>query len=354
MGKEVEITIRAWTVFKVLACLVLFYALFLLRDILLIFLTAVVIASAVEAGADWFVRRGLPRILVVVLIYLVGISLLALFFYFLVPPLLSDISDLLTMLPKYIDVQSLGGQSGYVGFQTAFQNFANGVSYSELVTSISKSLTSGGSGLFKTAVTIFGGATSLLLVIVLSFYLSAQKDGVEKFLKLITPEKHEAQIIRLWKRARIMIAKWIQGQALLGIMVGLFVYLGLSLLGIRHALLLAFLSAFLELIPVFGPIFGAVPGIAIGLLDGGLGKGLIVAALYTVIQQFESNLIYPLVVKQVIGVPPLVVILALLIGYQLGGFLGVILAVPLAAIALEAVYEYTKKTVTHEKVELLS
>ncbi len=354
MGKEMEITIRAWTVFKVLACLVFFWAIFLLRDILLIFLTAVVIASAVETLANWFVRRGWPRILVVVLLYLIGIAVLAMFFYFLVPPLLSDVADFLAMLPKYIDVESLGSQSGFLGFQSAFESFANGASYSELVADISRSLTSGSSSLFQTAVAIFGGVSSLLLVIVLSFYLSAQKDGVEKFLKLISPEEHEAYIIKLWRRSQIMIARWIQGQLLLGVMVGLFVYLGLSLLGIRHALLLAFVSAFLEVIPVFGPIFAAVPGIAIGLLDGGLGKGLIVAALYTVIQQFESNLIYPLVVKQVIGVPPLVVILALLIGFQLGGFLGVILSVPIAAIALEAIYDYTKKPVPHEKVELVS
>ena len=151
-----------------------------------------------------------------------------------------------------------------------------------------------------------------------------------------------------------MIARWIQGQLLLGVGVGLFVYIGLSILGIRQALLLAFVSALFELIPVFGPIFAAIPGIALGLLDGGLGKGLIVAALYTIIQQTESNIIYPLVVKKIVGVPPLVVILALLAGFELGGFLGLVLSVPLAAIALEAIYDFTKKPASEEKVELIS
>jgi len=85
------------------------------------------------------------------------------------------------------------------------------------------------------------------------------------------------------------------------------------------------------LIPIFGPIIAMIPAIAIAFTDGGLTSAVIILGFYLIIQQFENNLIYPLVVRKVVGVPPLLVILALLIGAKLAGFLGILLSVPIAA-----------------------
>jgi len=105
-------------------------------------------------------------------------------------------------------------------------------------------------------------------------------------------------------------------------------------LGIPNALLLAFLSALLEIIPVFGPILASVPAITLGFVEGGLTMALIVAGLYLIIQQFESQLIYPLVVKKIIGLSPIIVILSLIAGFRLAGFLGMILFVPIVTVAM--------------------
>ena len=126
------------------------------------------------------------------------------------------------------------------------------------------------------------------------------------------------------------------------------------ILGVKYALLLAILAAVTELIPLFGPILAAIPAILIGFLDGGTTLGLMVLGLYVIIQQFENHLIYPLVVKKVVGVPPLMVIIALLIGAQLAGFLGIIIAVPVAAALMEFVNDIEKdkkKTMVTEKNE---
>jgi predicted PurR-regulated permease PerM len=354
MDKQVEFTVSFWTIAKILLAFISIWAIFFLRDILLILLTAVVIASAVEAVAVFLVRRGWPYILAVVLVYIVVVLLLAVFFYFIIPPLFADLTDLISTLPDYIGERFFEEGSRLGGFQSAVLGLAEGVSLTQIFTSLSSALATGSGGFFQAATMISGGVWNLFLIFILSFYLSAQKDGVEKFLRLVAPTEKEVYIIRLWKRSQLLIGRWIQGQFLLGVMVGLGVYLGLILLGVRHALLLAVLAALFELIPVFGALFAAIPGIAIGLLDGGLGKGLIVAALYTVVQQLESNVVYPLVVKKIIGVPPLVVVLSLLVGYQLGGILGIVLAVPMAAVILEAIYDYQKKPIVQEKVELIS
>lgn len=189
---------------------------------------------------------------------------------------------------------------------------------------------------------MFGGLFSFVLIIVFSFYFAVQERGIASFLRIITPPKHEKYAIDLWKRSQLKIGLWMQGQLLLALIIGVLVYLGMMILGVKYALLLALLAAVAELIPLFGPVLAAIPAVAIGFIDGGATLGFLVVGFYVIIQQFENHLIYPLVVKKVVGVPPLLVILALLVGGQLAGFLGIIIAVPLAATLMEFLNDLEK------------
>jgi predicted PurR-regulated permease PerM len=144
-------------------------------------------------------------------------------------------------------------------------------------------------------------------------------------------------VLNLWKRSQDKIGKWMQGQIVLALIVGVLLYLGLTILGVPYALLLAVIAAFFELIPIFGQIIAAVPAVLIAFGHGGVTEALLVVGLYLVVQQFESHLIYPIVVKKVVGIPPLIVIIALLVGYKLLGFLGVLISVPIAGAVQELV-----------------
>jgi predicted PurR-regulated permease PerM len=183
---------------------------------------------------------------------------------------------------------------------------------------------------------------SFILIIVLSFYFLVQEDGVAEFLRLITPLKHEKYVVDLWKRSQIKIGQWMQGQLLLGIIIAVLLYLGLMILGVKNALLLAVLAGLMEIIPVFGPILSAIPAVLMAFVGGGMTMALMVLGLYIIVQQFENHLIYPLVVKKIVGVSPVVVILALIIGYNLAGFLGVVLSVPLVSALMELVDDIEK------------
>jgi predicted PurR-regulated permease PerM len=198
-------------------------------------------------------------------------------------------------------------------------------------------------GLVKMVSLIFGGLFSFILMIVLSFYLAVQEDGVAKFLGLISPIKHEKYIVDLWKRSQTKIGYWMQGQMVLGILIAVLVYLGLMILGIKNALLLAVLAGLLEIIPVFGPILFAIPGIMTAFMDGGLALAFITTGLYIIIQQFENHLIYPLVVKKIVGVSPILVILSLIIGAKLAGFIGIILSVPIVSTIMEFVDDMERR-----------
>jgi predicted PurR-regulated permease PerM len=134
-----------------------------------------------------------------------------------------------------------------------------------------------------------------------------------------------------------------QGQILLSVIVAILVYLGLLIIGVPYALLLAVFTALAEIIPIFGSLIAGTLAVIVSFSNGGFAIATIVLGLYIVVNQFESNLIYPLIVKKIVGIPPLLVIVALIAGYTLAGFLGVLLSVPLAAVLLEFINDFDKR-----------
>src|SRR6185436_5872122 len=98
---------------------------------------------------------------------------------------------------------------------------------------------------------------------------------------------------------------------LLGALVGVLIYIGLAILGVQYALLIAILAAICELIP-FGLVLAAIPAVSFSYVNGGITLALMVAGYYVVVQQFESYVIQPLVVKKIIGIPPLIVLMSVL------------------------------------------
>ncbi|MAF59577.1 MAG: AI-2E family transporter [Candidatus Pacebacteria bacterium] len=341
-SKDVNINISVGTIITVILLVLLVSLIFFLQDLVLVVLTAVVIASAIEPATKWFVRHKFPRVAAVLVVYLLFFTVLLSFFYFFLPPILTEALNFLAAAPRYIDTfDSLNPfrDSLFLGTQTVVEGFSINEGVNEL-----RALFSNVSESFLATVNlVFGGVVSFILIIIFSFYFAMQETGIDDFLRVITPIKHQNHVLDLWKRSQFKIGRWMQGQLILAVIVGVLVYLGLTILGVKHALLLALIAALFELIPVFGPILSAIPATIIGFVDGGATIGLLVIGLYLIIQQFENHLIYPLVVTKVVGVPPLLVIIALLIGAQVAGFLGIILSVPAAAVIQEFVKDLQKE-----------
>jgi len=338
--KNLSITISAGSIITTILLLLLVALLFYLRDLVLILLTAIVIASAMEPAVKTLMRYRVPRILSVILTYLtVATAFFGLLILF-IPPILDDMAGFLTRLPETLSANNFANLApGWFPWGSV----ADSISSAQLLDSISKTLADTTGGVFTTFSAFFGGITSFILIVVFSFYFSIQETGVDDFLRLITPVRHQEYVLNLWKRSQDKIGKWMQGQLVLGVIVGILLYLGLTILGVPYALLLAVLAGVMELIPVFGQFLAAVPAVVIAFGAGGPTAALLVAGLYVVVQQFEAHLIYPIVVKKVVGVPPLLVILALLVGYKLLGFLGVLLSVPIAGAIQEFVADVDRR-----------
>ncbi len=348
--QRMVITTGSWARAALVVALAL--ALFAIRDVILIILTSIVIASAVEPAAKWARNHGVPRIISVLSVYIALAVLFVGLFYFLFVPFLGEASNLAKQLPEYssklvnlndpLAVEDPFLEQGFLDqIQTA-------IPFDEVVGYVNRLIISFSQGVFSSAANIFGGVVSFVIIIILSFYLAVQEDGVGKFLRIVTPWQHEEYVVNLWKRSQMKIGFWMQGQMLLAVIIMVLTYLGLLIIGVEHALLLAVGAGLLEIIPLFGPIIAAIPAVVIAFTTGGLTTALIVAGLFLIIQQFENHLIYPLVVKKVIGVPPMVSILAILIGGTLAGFIGVVIAVPLAAILMEFVSDLEQRKI--EKV----
>lgn len=344
-GKNVTIHISSGTIVKSILFILLVGFIYFLRDLVIILLTAIVIASAIEPATKWCMRYKIPRVIAVILVYLFIIVLFFGVFYLFIPPILDDAAGLFATLPQFID--SLVKSNPIIdGASATSQAVADGVrsfSLQNVIQNLQTTITNISEGFVKTLSVIFGGVLSLVLIIVFSFYFAVQEKGIEKFLRVVTPVEHQDYVVDLWKRSQIKIGLWMQGQLILALIIGVLTYLGLTIFGVPYALLLAVIAAMFELIPVFGPILAAIPAVIVAFAAGGATLGFLVVGLYLIIQQFENHLIYPLVVKKVVGVSPLLVIIALLVGAKVAGFLGIILSVPVAAAVQEFVQDIQKK-----------
>lgn len=312
---------------------------YVMRDVISALLFAVIIASAFEPGIQWLHKRKIPRILSVILIYLALAAFLALLAYLVFPLFFEEFKNISDSYPALRRKLLIGIDR--VGAPSFIDEFKGDI-VKTILDLPAKYLENLGGGLVTFASGIFGGALSLFLIVIFSFYLATQEKGIENFLRMVTPLSYEPYIIDLWSRAQRKLGRWFQGQALLGAIVGVFIFFGLTFLGVEHALFFAFLAAIFEIVPVVGPILAAVPAVITALFVSPL-TGVLTIALYTIVQQVESNVIVPVVMRKAVGLSPLVVILALVVGGKIGGIFGMILAVPVTAILAEMLEDWDKK-----------
>lgn len=323
--QKIVFDISIATILKVVAVILALFFLYLIRDILIIFIVALILATLINPLADWFAKKRIPRALAVLLIYVVLVSILASIITLLIPPLVEQSGQLIKKLSVYWDdlVSRISALKDLAVTQGFVADTSNGLS--SLQAGLSRAL----SGVFSTLSGFFGGLVTFILILVLTFYMVVEGDALKKFFKSIAPEKYQPHLVGLMTRAQHKIGLWLRGAITLGLIVGIFVYIGLTILGVKYALVLAILAGLLELIPYFGPPIAAIPAVFLAFSQAPI-KGLLVLILYVVIQQLENNILVPKVMQKAVGLNPVVSILSLGIGFKLAGFLGALLAIPVA------------------------
>ena len=340
MSDHQTIHIETVSIFKIIFIVLALVFLYLVRDVIVIMLFAIIIASAVGPFANWLESKKFPRLLGVLLLYLVFFGLIVFLLSLIVPFIAAEVGQLTKALPTF--VSNLSGAlekaeqtttSRYFDFFGEIQNVLDG--FNQFLYTYSQSAL----GLI---VNIFGGILSFLAIIIVSFYLSVMKRGIIGFIGSVIPEKYESYVISLWKRAEFKVGLWLQGQLLLALSVGLVVFVGLSLLGVKYALLLGILAMLLEIVPIVGPVISAIPGVILAFSQSPT-LGVWVLIFYVAVQQVENHIFTPLILGKTIGLNPVTVILALLIGGKLAGILGIILSIPMAVVIVEILDDMVKQ-----------
>ncbi|MEK7588459.1 MAG: AI-2E family transporter [Patescibacteria group bacterium] len=340
-----NISITTGTMVRAMIVVLAFFLIWFLRDLVLVVLTAIVLASFVEAAVPYLKKVGMGRVFGVAVLYVSSILVFAGLFYLFAPLLITEIYNFAIFISSYIPGVSFLDffqSDAFGGAKDIVDKLSNNFSVSSLL-AVSKAFISNLSGgFFQTLSVAFGGIFNFVLIIVISFYLSIQEKGIENFLRIILPMRYEDYAIDLWQRSRRKIALWIKGQMFLALIIAVLIYLLLSLIGIQYALLLALIAGGMSFLP-YGSVLALVPAMSFSYLSGGWQDALMVAGVYIIIHQFEVFLFSPLIIKRVVGLSPLMVILSVLIGYELGGFWGLILSIPVAVFVMELMNDVEKK-----------
>lgn len=324
-----QITISTWTVVKIISIILGIWLLWFLRDIFAILLAALLLASLIEPFAGWLHNKKLPRGAAVLVVYVVLLSITTSILILLVPVIVDQVSQLLSnfgdiyrsLIDSFAHFKILSAEYGLEkNFLATIDSLQQGVAYSAR-------------SLFSTFSNSISGIVGLLVVLVLTFYLIVEEASARKFLKGIIPIEYQPYTFRLLEKIQKKLGCWLRAQLILSLIISFFVYIGLSFLGVEYALLLAVIAGLFEFVPYIGPVLAALPAALIGFTDSPF-KGLLVILLYVVIQQIENHILVPKVMQKVTGLNPVISIIALLVGVKLGGMVGVLLAIPVAVIAM--------------------
>ncbi|MFH0951956.1 MAG: AI-2E family transporter [Patescibacteria group bacterium] len=332
------------SIIKILLVLLLLAFLYAVRDVVLIIFVSLVFASAIDPWIDSLQkRRKMPRFLSILLIYILVIGVVVLAVSLLVPAISNQVGQLTENFPNVVDRII----SGFSSAQQTNEGASLLTSIQGTLENVNQSLSKITSSIFSGIASLFGGIVMLIGILFLTFYMTLEEQGVEKFVKAIAPVNYQPYFIQLIRRIQERLGLWLRGQLILGLIIGALSFVGLVILGVPYPLVLALIAGITELVPIIGPILGAIPAVFIALTVSPW-KALFVIILYLVIQQLENNLVVPKVMQRVAGLNPIVVIIIMLIGAKLAGIVGIILAVPAAIIGDCFLHDLLKKRRQHE------
>ena len=333
-GSKTIIEISPKTIFWALGIGVLAVLIYMVRDIIAVLIFAIIIASALEPILRYAQSKKIPRLLSLVVIYLLFFIFFAALIYIFLPLVLDQLRDFFQNYPTYFG--KIEEAAGVITFLPGLSGNIH-----ELLSQLTEQIPSLTS-LISYISAIFGGILSFVVVLVVSFYLSISRNALDNFLKAILPPQFEVYVHSLWVRAQYKMGRWLQAQILLSFIMALIVGLGLWILGVKYAFLVAVVAGVLEIVPYVGPIVSGGLATLLALSQSPI-LGLWTLIFFIVAQQLEGHILVPLLIKKLVGLNPVAVILAILVGAKLGGILGILLAVPIAAVIDEFFDDLAKR-----------
>ena len=322
MEKRITIDFSVKTIFVIVASLAFMALAYYLRDVLVLFLVSFILATAFEPAVNLFERRKIPRWLSILALYALVIGVVFALVRLIVPPISSQVGQIVQNRVNYITKFNSYIEMAPESFRASIHNFANAIP--ARVTNYSSTQ------IFDNVFGIFSGVFGAITVFVIVFYLLSERNTLENVLLEYWPEKSKKRALHTYKQVVEKVSFWARGQLILSGSIFLLTFIGLSILKVPYALTLSLIAGVTEMLPVIGPFIGAAPAVFLAFTVSPL-LAVWTALLYLCVQQFENHVLVPQVMKRAVGLPPVAIIFALIVGAKLLGIIGVILAVPVTA-----------------------
>lgn len=346
---------------------VLFFGLFLgvgyylfgrLGDILVPVLLSLLIAYLLDPLIDWFEERGVNRTLAIIFLMCVAIGSLVGLLLGITPTVVEEVNIVAKKVPnlardvgkQYINVQAvLHERFDYDLPQTLTEVFQNyGQKIEELATQLLQRLTGFTTSLVGGTFVFLNWMLNALMVPLFTFYFLRDFDTIKQDALELVPLPYRASLSERAIRVDGVVGHWLRGQLTVAAIIGGSYAVALTLLDVKLGIPIAIIAGFVSVIPYVGNFIFLVMALTMSALDDGSGWGQFfgILAVFAFVQVMEGYVITPKIVGEKVGLSPVMVIIVLLIGAELFGFLGILLAIPAAAVIrvfmLEAISEYKR------------
>lgn len=282
----------------------------------------VILGIAIAAALAPIVSRlqkYMPRFLAVMLVYLVLLLIFGGILAMIIPPLVRQSQEIADQAPAWIEqFQESAEELRLIEFIPRLIEF--------LFAEVERIATA----LVGVPVVIARVVFDLFLILVVSIYTLLEGSSIKRFIKSLFPDNLSEQVVSVLDKMLRAMGGFVQTVAIDAIVIGILTYIGLLIIGVDFPLVLGLFAGMMEVIPYLGPIIAAIPILIVALIDSPT-TALITLAFLIVLQQFESYVLLPNVMRTQTKVSPLAVVLALIVGGALGGLIGVLVALPLVA-----------------------
>lgn len=298
-------------------------------------------------------KRPLAVTLTFLSVFLVIVALIR----FIIPQLIDSVSTLTNTIPSYIkSFESLVNK--YVSdteiLYTIWDNFLS--AWKEVLQFTGQIVVSSLTGVVDITVGFTSGIFNFIISIIFSVYMLINKErlqiGMKKVLYALSEKKFADKVMYLGKISNEIFSSYIGGQFIEAIIIGVLCFIGMIIFKMPYPLLISVLIAVTALVPIFGAFIGTIPAAFIILIIDPM-KALWFIVFIIVLQQIEGNLIYPKVVGGSIGLPPIWVMLAMIIGGNTFGIIGILLGIPTFSVAYRVFKEFIEKKLNHKKINII-
>lgn len=308
---------------RILVFLVVLFLIYAIKNVLVLLFSAVIIAAVCQPFVDYLHKKKIPRFLGASLVFGLFLVILGMFLWLVVPLVISQFRDFITNFNETIT---------RIGSHNIFGQFIQ-----QLIPDIKGAfdlLAKNAATVSNFVFSVFGGIFTVLTCLVLAFYLALEEGGAEKFFRAILPNKYENRLISIFDNSIKRIGHWFQGRILVSLILTLICWLGLYFLGVKYSATLGLLNGVLDIIPFVGPVFAGLIAFLVALT--GSWPLVIWTILFLFIIHYLNNILFtPLIMGKTSGLNSLIVLIALLVGTQIAGLVGFILAIPAAIIVQE-------------------